>query len=147
MRILFFLIFILVIAGIIFFLFVRYDQKISSLHRDNILLKKQLSKLKEQLKFLDNSKDTFTIQFLNVDNQYGLISKGTLVHLSPYDNSNILQNITIAMEVGILEKALVNNTTWYYVALPVDTNVNSRGWVVESSFSTFSSSYTKIVPN
>lgn len=145
MKFLLFLIFIIVIVGGGFFLLSSYNQKIASLHRDNILLKKQLSKLNTQYKQLINSTDNFTIEFLNFNNQYGIIQNGTTVYLSPYKNSIILLKISIAMEVGILEKALIDHDYWYYVALPVDGNINSRGWVMESSFLSFSSSSTKVV--
>lgn len=146
MKTLFFLIFILGIAGGGFFLFSTYEQKISSLHRDNILLKKQLLKITDQYKQLNNTQNNFTINFLNFDNQYGLISKGTIVYLSPYENSIALQKITTEMHVNILEKALINSDNWYYIILPIDSNVNSKGWVIESSFLSFSSCSTEIMP-
>lgn len=147
MKFLFFLILILVIGGSIFFLITRYEQKISSLHMENVLLKKQFSKIQEQYKKLDTLKNKCTIKFLNIDNRYGIIQKGSLVYLSPYTDSCVLQKLSIAMEVGILEKALVDNIVWYYVSLPIESNINCRGWIDESYFSSLSSSTTDLVYN
>lgn len=145
MRFLFFLIFILGIAGGGYFGISNYEQKISILNMDKMLLKKQLLKLQDQYKKLDNLKNKCTIQFLNLDNHYGIIPKGSLIYLSPYVDSCVLQTISIAMEVGILEKAIVDNKIWYYIALPLETNINCRGWIDESSFSNLSPSKIEFI--
>lgn len=145
MKFLFFLIFILGIAGGGYFGISNYEQKISTLNMDKMLLKKQLSKLQDQYKKLDTIKNKCNIQFLNLDNHYGIIPKGSLIYLSPYVDSCVLQTISIAMEVGILEKALVDNIVWYYIALPIETNINCRGWIDESSFSNLSPSKIDLI--
>lgn len=145
MKFLFFLIFILGIAGGGYFGISNYEQKISTLNMDKMLLKKQLSKLQDQYKKLDTIKNKCTIQFLNLDNHYGIIPKGSLIYLSPYVDSCVLQTISIAMEVGILEKAIVDNIVWYYIALPIETNINCRGWIDESSFSNLSPSKIDLI--
>lgn len=145
MKFLFFLIFILGIAGGGYFGISNYEQKISTLNMDKMLLKKQLSKLQDQYKKLDIIKNKCTIQFLNLDNHYGIIPKGSLIYLSPYVDSCVLQTISIAMEVGILEKAIVDNIVWYYIALPIETNINCRGWIDESSFSNLSPSKIDLI--
>lgn len=141
MKFLFFLIFILLIGGGGGFFFVlKYQKKIASLSMETMLLKKQLSKLQTNYKKFDNLNNNFTIKFLNIDNYYGIIPKNSKVYLFPNDSSPTLNNITIAMEVGILEKALVDNSIWYYVALPIESDINCRGWIRESLFSSLSSS-------
>lgn len=145
MKFLFFLIFILGIAGGGYFGISNYEQKISTLNMDKMLLKKQLSKLQDQYKKLDTIKNKCNIQFLNLDNHYGIIPKGSLIYLSPYVDSCVLQTISIAMEVGILEKAIVDNIVWYYIALPIETNINCRGWIDESSFSNLSPSKIDLI--
>ena len=39
------------------------------------------------------------------------------------------------MEVKILDSAIVNNETWFYVSLPIDTPYNCRGWINKNDFS------------
>ena len=146
MKFLLFLIFTFGIAGGGYFLISRYEQKISILHMDNMLLKKQLSKIQNQYKKLDNLKNKCTIQFLTLDNHCGIIPKGALLYLSPYVDSCVLQTISIAMEVGILEKVIVDNIVWYYVALPIESNINCRGWIDELSFSSFSPTKPDRIP-
>lgn len=145
MKFLSFLLLISSIGGSVFFLINKYEQKISSFHVENILLKKQLSKIQDQYQKLDSFKNDCIINFLTVDNHYGIIPKGSILYLSPYFNSSVLQKTSIAMEVGILEKVSVNDTIWYYVTLPIESNINCRGWINENSFSSISSSTTDII--
>jgi hypothetical protein len=57
--------------------------------------------------------------------------------IAPIESSNLLQTTQVKMEVKILDKAEVLRDTWFYVALPIDSNINSRGWVKQSDFSLF----------
>ena len=40
------------------------------------------------------------------------------------------------MEVYIIDEVKNNQTYWYYVSLPLDSNINSRGWICEEEFLT-----------
>ena len=43
------------------------------------------------------------------------------------------------MEVKILDSAIINNKTWFYVSLPIDTPYNCRGWINKCTFNSISS--------
>ena len=47
----------------------------------------------------------------------------------------LVKNIRYKMEVKILDSAIIDNRTWFYVSLPVDTLYNCRGWINEDDFS------------
>lgn len=134
MKFLFFLIFLILVGGGGFVLFYKYEEAMISIQKENHLLKSQLSLLRDKYNKYINSSNEYSIEFLTVDFQNGFIPQNTGIHLYPNENSPILQNTNIETEVHILEKAISNNLTWYYVDLPIDSNINSRGWVLESSF-------------
>lgn len=145
MKFILFLLFILLAGGGVFFLISSYEQKLSNLHHQLVVSKNQLSKLQKEYKNLNSFKKDFSIKFLNVDKHSGIIAKDSLLYLSPTNLSPILQKLNIAMEVCILDKVLYDNNVWYYVALPIDSNINSRGWVLENCFSGFSHESTGII--
>lgn len=138
------LLLILFLGGGGFYFLKSYDEKFVTLQKSNLLLKSQLSKIKEKYELLDSSTQNCNIEFLTVDNHYGLLPKGTILRISPSNNSCIVNKINIGMQVGILEKVRTDDFTWYYVALPLQINVNSRGWVEEHAFSEISNSPIEI---
>lgn len=140
MKFLFFLIIIILLGGAGFTAFYKFQETMTSILKDNHLLKSQLNILRDKYNKLLESHKNYLLEFLTVSNQYGLLPKNTNVYLFPGENAPILKTLDIGMQAGILEKAVSDNLTWYYVALPTDSNINSRGWVLESSFTNISSS-------
>lgn len=140
MKFLFFLIFLILIGGGGFIVFYKFQENMTSLLRENHLLKNQLSTVRTKYNQLLESQKNYSIEFLTVDNLYGLLPQKNNIYLYPDKNAPVLKILEIGMQAGILEKVTVDNTTWYYVALPIDNNINSRGWVPYDSFSNLSSS-------
>lgn len=144
------MIFILILLIILFlggsgaFFLKSFDEKYVALQKNNLLLKSQISKIQEKYDLLDSSTKNCKLEFLTVDNHYGLLPKETIIRISPLNNSCILEKIDVGMQVGILEKVKSNDSIWYYVVLPVENNINSRGWVEEFSFSEIYDSKTEI---
>ena len=138
------LLIIILIGGSGAFFLKSFDEKYVALQKNNLLLKSQISKIQEKYDLLDSSTKKCKLEFLNVDNNYGLLPKETIIRVSPLNNSCILKKIDIGMQVGILEKVKSNDSIWYYVVLPLENNINSRGWVEEFSFSEIYHSKTEI---
>ncbi|WP_315080311.1 hypothetical protein [uncultured Clostridium sp.] len=147
MKILLFLLFIIVVAGSLLFLIYNYENKISLVKKQLIASQEQFYKLKAKYDQLNSLKNNPSIMFLDLTEHTGLLTKDSMVYLSPNELAPTLQKLDISMEVYILDKALCDKIVWYYVSLPIDTNINSRGWVKENSFSNFldKSSYTEII--
>ncbi|AOR24697.1 hypothetical protein [Clostridium taeniosporum] len=147
MKILLFLLFIIVASGSLLFLIYNYENRISSVKKQLIASQEQFFKLKSKYNQLNTLKHNPSIMFLDLTEHAGLLTKDSIVYLSPNELAPALQTLDISMEVYILDKALCNKTVWYYVSLPIDTNINSRGWVKEDCFSSFldKSSYTDII--
>ena len=139
------LLLILFLGGGLFFFLKSYDEKFIALQKSNLLLKSQLAKIKEKYDLIDSSTKNCNIEFLTVDNHYGLLPENTIIRISPSNNSCIINKINMEMQVSILEKVLIENSTWYYVALPLETNINSKGWVEEYSFSEISNSPIELI--
>lgn len=147
MKFLLFLIFLVLISGGGFIVFYKFQEDMITLQKDNHLLKRQLSTLKSKYNELLESKKDYSLEFMTVDNQYGLLPKDIVIYLYPDKNAPILKTLDLGMQVGILEKVITENSTWYYVALPLDSNINSRGWVTDDSFSNLSSTPTALYKN
>lgn len=146
MRFLFFLIILGLIGGGGFILFYKYEEAMISLQKENHLLKNQLFTLRDKYNNYLNSQKEYSIEFLTIDHEYGVIPQNAKIYLYPNENSPVLQSINIDMNVTIVDKAISDNLTWYYVALPTDSNINSRGWVLESSFADLSSPVQEVCP-
>lgn len=147
MKFLFFLILLILLVGGGFIAFYKFQENMTSILRDNHLLKSQLSILRDKYNELLESRKNYLLEFLTVDNQYGLLPMNTNTYLFPDKNAPVLKTLDIGMQAGILEKVVIDDSIWYYVALPLDSNINSRGWVTEDSFSNIASSPTALYKN
>lgn len=144
MKFLFFLILLILLVGGGFIAFYKFQENMTSILKDNHLLKSQLSILRDKYNELLESRKNYLLEFLTVDNQYGLLPMNTNTYLFPDKNAPVLKTLDIGMQAGILEKVVIDDSIWYYVALPLDSNINSRGWVTEDSFSNIASSPTAL---
>ena len=110
----------------------------------------QLSSMKQQLHFTSRSyknlrddvinktklESKIIIKFNIPTSNIGFIdSKNKVkVFLAPYNHAPIINEIRERIQVRILDEAESDNDTWYYVILPVNTNVNSKGWIRKRYF-------------
>lgn len=132
MWLLFFLILILLGLGTGFFFINQYEKTISSLRLNLVMTKKQLDALIKQQKPGDKN---FLIEFLDIDSTYGILTESSCIYLSPELDSPSLYMNSESLKVDIIDKALIDNTIWYYVKLPINSSINSKGWAISSSFS------------
>ena len=96
------LLLILFLGGGVFFFLKSYDEKFIALQKSNLLLKSQLAKIKEKYDLIDSSTKNCNIEFLTVDNHYGLLPENTIIRISPSNNSCIINKINMEMQVSIL---------------------------------------------
>ena len=130
----FVILFLIAAIGIISFIFIN-NKKILLLKQQLLLANNQNNKLKSKLN--EFSLKDIKLTFITPDNIKGILNKNTNVLLCPIKNSTVLHKTNIKMEVYIIDMVTYKNTTWYYVSLPLDNNINSRGWVNKSDFSIF----------
>lgn len=128
-----YLIFLLLIVILVFVVF-YYENKQVTLRRQLLVANSQNNNLRSKYSKVTKRKDSIQIRYMQPNNSLGITKEGTVLYSSPLEDSAILQKPSLKMEVRILDKAEVSKQAWYYIALPIDTNINSRGWVKQSDF-------------
>lgn len=131
-----YIIFLILIIALIITIF-YFDRKQAILKHQLLVANSQNSNLKSKLSKFTKSKDSIKIKYHVPTSYVGLLKENSKVLIAPIENSSLLQTTQIKMEVKILDKAEILRDTWFYVALPIDSNINSRGWVKQSDFSLF----------
>ena len=134
-----YIIFLLLILAIVF-LVIYYEKKLFSSRRQLLVANSQIDNLRKRVPKNTRKSDKLEIKFLSPTSTMGIINENSNVYISPLEFSSLLQKVPVKMEVRILDKAEINMENWYYIALPLDNNINSRGWINEKSFSCFYSS-------
>ena len=75
------------------------------------------------------------VKFVQPSITTAIANNKSTIFLAPTTDSPQLKTLDIKMEVKILDSAIIDNRTWFYVSLPVDTLYNCRGWINEDDFS------------
>lgn len=121
-----------------------FDYKLSLARKQQMIASNQYATLRESYKKLVKNRSTtnmknktnISVKFSTPPSKGGITNSNISLYLAPLYEAPTIKDINIRMEASILDSAEVNNEIWFYVALPIDTNINSRGWVNISDFST-----------
>ena len=121
-----------------------FDYKLSLARKQQMIASNQYTALRENYKKFIQSKPepnisgntSISIKFITPVSKAGITNSNISLYIAPLYDSPIIKKINIRMEANILDSAIINNQTWFYVALPLDTNINSRGWLNKKDFST-----------
>lgn len=139
-----FIIFFILLISIIILYFYS-DKKVSNLRNQLIALKQQNSTLKLNISNITKKQADYsniTLIPAQITNSSGIIKKTSEIYIGPLDSLPVIYTTDVNMEVKIFDKTQSSGEFWYYVELPKDSSVNSRGWVKEIAFTTFGNSYT-----
>ena len=139
-----FIIFIILISSIAA-LYFYYDQQLVKLKKQLMITSNQLRKSKDQHRSLTTINKSLNIKFISPSTQIGITATGANVYLAPIVDSPKLNTLAIKMEVKILDSAIVDNLLWFYVNLPIDSDINCRGWISKNDFSTIFPSSNSLV--
>lgn len=142
MKLLFFLLILLGSGGGIYAVLSSTNQKVSALKMDLMLSKQQLVQLQNKCRTLNTEKTNFNIEFITPEYKSGVLPKNTSLYLYPEKSSPVLQKTSSNMQVEILDCA-VTSSKWYYISLPIDSNINCNGWVISDDFLTLET-YSRI---
>lgn len=116
-----------------------------------IYYNKKILFLKHQLRILNKTSPktnrNIRLTFFVPNSRGGIIKENSRVLISPLSQSQTLHKAKIKMEVYIIDMAKDYNNTWYYVSLPLDNNINSRGWVKSTDFSIMYSNSNSVSTN
>lgn len=141
MQFLVFIILISAIAGV----YLYYDQKLSKVKKQLMIASNQLRKSKTKYRSSTTIDKTLNIKFITPSTNIGITNKGAQLYLAPIIDSPKLTTLQIKMEVQILDSAIVEDSLWFYVNLPIDSDINCRGWIAKSDFSTIFPNSNSIV--
>lgn len=131
-----YIIFIILIATI-FFIIVYYDKKQSILKHQLVVTNNYNKRLKEASSRYGSSKNNMKIEFSTPSKILGIIKEESSIFLCPIENTILMHRTNIKMEVSIIDQCKINDSIWFYVTLPIDSNINCRGWVKLIDFTLF----------
>lgn len=136
----YFLFLILISAIVVLYLY--FDQKLAKTRKQLMITSNQLRTLKNQ--YRSSIAKTINIRYITPSSQTGITNNGAELFSAPSLDSPKLSKLSIKMEVKILDSAIVENSTWFYVVIPIDSNINCRGWINKRDFSTLYSDSSNI---
>lgn len=132
----------LIICLVLMFLY--FDFKFSTLRRKLMLTSSQFNKMSKDYSKIKKDTSCIQVKFSTPISQIGITNNHATIYLAPIITSPTIKEINIRMEVNILDRADINSETWYYINLPVDSNINCRGWIKKKDFSIIQSNSTNI---
>lgn len=127
-----------------------FDYKLSIARKQQMIASNQYKILREKYKNFTknnintNSRSKLNIKFSTPASKAGITKPNISLYIAPLYDAQAIKYINIRMETIILDSAEVNGETWFYVALPIDSNINSRGWINKNNFSTIYSNSKNI---
>lgn len=129
-----YLIFLLLIIAILI-THLYYNTQLLKLKKQLIIISGRYNKIKDKKNASNLNQTNLSIKFTKPKYLSGMIPRNTNIYISPLFSSNIIRKTNINMEITFLDCAEVFGETWYYVNLPVDNFINSRGWITSKDIS------------
>ncbi|WP_243281592.1 hypothetical protein [Clostridium sp. D53t1_180928_C8] len=126
-----FLILILIIA----FMYFYYEKKLTIAKKRILRTSNQFNNIRNEYRNALTKNQNINVQFLTPTANRAITNNNTTVFLAPIIDSPKIKVLDIKMEVKILDSAIINNNTWFYVNLPIDSPYNCRGWINKDDFS------------
>ncbi|MDU2291917.1 MULTISPECIES: hypothetical protein [unclassified Clostridium] len=126
-----FLILILIIA----FMYFYYEKKLTIAKNRILRTSNQFNNIRNEYRSALTKNQNINVQFLTPTASKAITNNNTTVFLAPILDSPKIRVLDIKMEVKILDSAIINNKTWFYVSLPIDSTYNCRGWINKDDFS------------
>lgn len=127
-------IFILLIL-IIIFMYFYYEKKLTIAKNRILRTSSQFNNIRNEYRNSIAKTKDLNVKFVQPSITTAIANNKSTIFLAPTTDSPQLKTLDIKMEVKILDSAIIDNRTWFYVSLPVDTLYNCRGWINEDDFS------------
>lgn len=112
-----------------------YEKKLTIAKKRILRTSNQINNIRNEYRNSLTKNQNIDIQFLTPTAKAAITNINTTVFLAPLTYSPKVKVLNIKMEVKILDSAIINDKTWFYVNLPIDSNYNCRGWITEDDFS------------
>lgn len=112
-----------------------YEKKLTIAKKRILRTSNQFNNIRNEYRNALTKNQNINVQFLTPTFKRGITNNNTTVFLAPIIDSPKIRVLDIKMEVKILDSAIINDKTWFYVSLPIDSNYNCRGWINKNDFS------------
>lgn len=130
---------------VIYFIYIYFSNEQAKLKHKLILLTRYNDKLKKELCI--NKKKSICAKFSIPENNNGILNEEVNIYLAPISNSLIINTTGNTKEqVKLLDECTIEDTTWLYISLSLESDINCHGWVKKSDFSILCSPSTEITP-
>ena len=129
-----YLLFIVLISGNIG-LYFYYEKKLSMARKRLRITSNQFNSIRNEYRTALTRSKNINVKFITPTIKTAITNTKADVYLAPIPDSPKIKTLNVKMEVKILDSAIINNDTWFYVSLPIDSDYNCRGWVNENEFS------------
>lgn len=137
----------LILISVIIFMYFYYEKKLAIAKKRLLRTSNQYNNIRNEYRNALSKNENIDIQFVTPTIQSAITNNKVTVFLAPITDSPKVKTLDIKMEVKILDSAIIDDKTWFYVNLPVDSNHNCRGWINKDDFSLVYSQSKDISPN
>lgn len=124
-----------------------YEKKLSITKTQLLRTSNQFNNIRKEYRNSITKNQNVNIQFITPNIKSAIANNNAIIFLAPITDSPKVKILDIKMEVKILDSAIINKETWFYVNLPIDSNYNCRGWINKDDFSLIYSQSQSIIPN
>ena len=125
----------LILILIIIFMYFYYEKKLTIAKKRILRTSNQFNNIRNEYRNALTKNQNINVEFVTPTVTRAITNNNTTVFLAPIIDSPKIRVLDIKMEVKILDSAIINDKTWFYVNLPIDSNYNCRGWINKNDFS------------
>lgn len=112
-----------------------YEKKLTIAKNRILRTSSQFNNIRNEYRNSISKTKHLNVKFVQPSITTAIANNKSTIFLAPTTDSPQLKTLDIKMEVKILDSAIINDTTWFYVNLPIDSNYNCRGWITKDDFS------------
>lgn len=137
----------LILISVIIFMYLYYEKRLAIAKKRLLRTSNQYNNIRNEYRDAVSKNQNINIKFITPTIKSAITKNKVTVFLAPINDSYKIKTLDIKMEVKILDCAIINDKTWFYVNLPVDSNYNCRGWINKDDLSLVYSQSKDICPN
>lgn len=112
-----------------------FDRKLIASKQQYISLTKQYKNLREKYLKEYKSSNNILVKYSTPITSTAITNANVSIYLAPLESCPIINTLNDKIQVTILDQAETNMEIWYYISLPINTNINSKGWIKKCDFS------------
>ena len=136
---------LLIIASIaIYIIYIYFSNQEAKLKHKIIVLAQHNEALKKELCM--NKVTNICAKFSTPLNNSGILNECVNIYIAPLTNSSIINKNKVKTQVDILDECTLSDITWFYIRLPLESDINCHGWVKKNDFSMLCSNMQDIEP-